>query len=408
MMKFELFQTKRMGSKSVWRRYPSPLAIRAKARKRRTRTRAEQPLLTRRWADAGCARCWLQPARPRRIWQRGSGGIICQLCSRWVTTLERNQADLLQLCDDSFEEHVIATPAHLTGLHLHGLNHNTPHFSTLLPPEVTSFAEEFGFIPTKYTQFDSLSKVKAFTDRVEKDQSWEGDQIEGFVVRSTVAESSFQAAGKPPYRPGAPYFFKVKFNEPYLLYRQWRELTRVMLPYRTDLATSPDATPAVVGKGKGNAQESPEVEMWTKVRKRYQRPELAVYADWCVETMKSDPALFDDYDRGIVRVRERFLEWTEAEGRHAWAAAKSGTYKLKGNGNKKSRGKASAATAKLADVPSAELKEKWLVVPIAIPGTGVCFPERALVTRLTSIQAKPSSELPCRNSLALAILRVTM
>jgi tRNA ligase len=106
------------------------------------------------------------------------------------------------LCDDSFEEHVIATPTHWTGLHLHGLNHNIPHFSTVSPTEVESFAQEYGFIPTKYVKLDTLAEVKAFTDDVALSGSWEGEMIEGFVVRCTVANTETPIlSGRPPYKP---------------------------------------------------------------------------------------------------------------------------------------------------------------------------------------------------------------
>ncbi|KAK8858676.1 hypothetical protein IAR55_002905 [Kwoniella newhampshirensis] len=253
---------------------------------------------------------------------------------------DSNITAVLELCDDSFEEHVIATPAHWTGLHLHGLNYNTPHFSTATPAQVTSFAQEFGFIQTKYVELQTLGEVKSFTDDVAKTGSWEGDMIEGFVVRCTVKDLDGQVEdGKPPYRPGAPFFFKVKFDEPYLLYRQWREITKVMLPLLK--------------------QHDPETtaQVWQKVRSKTKRPEIGVYAEWCGAMMAKEPKLFDHYDKGIVRVRERFLAWTEDAGQKAWDAARSG----KGN-------KVLGMVKQVRDVKG--LPKKWLLVPVAVPGCG--------------------------------------
>ncbi|OCF45932.1 hypothetical protein I317_00019 [Kwoniella heveanensis CBS 569] len=251
-----------------------------------------------------------------------------------------NMTAVLELCDDSFEEHVIATPAHWTGLHLHGLNHNTPHFSTSTPEEVSAFAKEFGFIQTKYVELQSLDEVKSFTDEVAKTGSWEGDMIEGFVVRCKVKKLDKEVKeGKPPYRPGAPFFFKVKFDEPYLLYRQWRETTRTLLQLLNK--TNPDEIAAI----------------WKKVRSRAKRPEVAVYADWAGKMLNKEPELFENYDKGVVRVRERFLAWTEGEGKKEWDEARLGK-------GKKVIG-SSAPTVDKSGLP-----KKWLLVPMAVPGCG--------------------------------------
>jgi len=255
----------------------------------------------------------------------------------------------LQLCDDSFEEHVIATPAHWTGLHLHGLNHNTPHFSTASPSEVTVFADEFGFIPTRYVELQSLDEVKAFTDDIAQTGSWEGQQIEGFVVRCTVQDTGGKALeGKPPYRSGAPFFFKIKFDEPYLLYRKWREATRAMLPLLEAQTTAEEAA------------------IWNKVGSRIKRPEVEVYAEWCWRMMKEEPDLFEKYERGVVRVRERFLTWIEGDGAQAWAAAKSGELSAR-TGVYREQNKRSER---------AGLPKKWMIVPVAVPGCGKRILER--------------------------------
>lgn len=239
---------------------------------------------------------------------------------------------------------------------------------------MTEFATTFGFIPTKVVELPTLSAVREFTDDVAKSGSWEGDMIEGFVVRSTVHPSpsaDAPADAKPPYKPGAPFFFKIKFDEPYLLYRQWREVTRVLIKL-LDKALTPEQVD----------------EVWQKARKKVKRPEIGVYADWVGNELDKNPALFDDYDRGIVRVREAFLQWTRGEGAAQWKEAQEGKYKFKGrkatgtpqpakgrkaknaqaNGNGEARGKGKQVDQ--APVDRSTLPVKWIVVPMAVPGTG--------------------------------------
>ena len=94
-----------------------------------------------------------------------------------------------------------------------------------------------------------------------------------------------------------------------------------------------------------------EAAVWSKVRPKVTRPQVGVYADWCGRTIKEEPELFYDFDRGVGRVRERFIAWTDGEGAKAWADAKTGNYKLRPR-------------------EKAELPQKWLLVPVAVPGCG--------------------------------------
>lgn len=183
-----------------------------------------------------------------------------------------------------------------------------------------------------------MDEVKRFTDDIAQFGSWEGDMIEGFVVRCKVGNNT--GPGKPPYKPGAPFFFKVKFDEPYLLYRQWREITKTMLPLRDPLSTDKAG------------------DVWKKVRSKVKRPEVGVYADWVADEIKRNPALFENYEKGVVRVRDKFLEWTEGEGAQAWKGAKAGNYKLR------------AGKRLVPEVDRSTLPNKYLVVPIAVPGCG--------------------------------------
>jgi tRNA ligase len=93
---------------------------------------------------------------------------------------------MLQLCDDSFEEHVLGYPEDKTGLHLHGLNVCSEAFETMPTEVVDAFAEKWGFIKTPTTVIDSIQEVKDFTAACASTGEWNGEPIEGFVVRTRV------------------------------------------------------------------------------------------------------------------------------------------------------------------------------------------------------------------------------
>jgi tRNA ligase len=159
-----------------------------------------------------------------------------------------------QLCDDSFEEHVLPYSEEITGLHLHGLNSTTGAFQTRDPEDVETFARQWGFIPTAYTTLDTVARVREFTQEISKTGKWNGQPIEGFVVRTHIADTpsspgtpsevlnvpgetgggsggrrARQDRDAPPYPPRSSFFFKVKFDEPYMMYRDWREITKSIL-----------------------------------------------------------------------------------------------------------------------------------------------------------------------------------
>ncbi|WFD01194.1 RNA ligase (ATP) [Malassezia yamatoensis] len=141
----------------------------------------------------------------------------------------RNQTAVFELCDDQFEEHVLAYTPERSGLHLHGLNENQRDFSTQPMDQVSKFADQYGFLPVRFHVFDTLSEVDAFAQEVGQTGSLNGEPIEGFVVRTRMPDNLHQDKLCPPYAPGQTWFYKVKFDEPYLMYRDWRELTRAMI-----------------------------------------------------------------------------------------------------------------------------------------------------------------------------------
>ena len=134
---------------------------------------------------------------------------------------EMNVTAVGELCDDEFEEHVLEYPPEMAGIYLHGLNFNLSEFATCSGPEVHEFADTWGFKKAQYVNIQTLDQAKSFLDKCAETGSWDGRDTEGFVVRCKVREK-----GGEPYRD---WFFKYKFEEPYLMYRQWRECTKAII-----------------------------------------------------------------------------------------------------------------------------------------------------------------------------------
>lgn len=330
---------------------------------------------------------------------------------------ERNETAVMELCDDAFEEHVLAYTKERTGLHLHGLNANTIEFATRPMEEVNAFAETYGLLPVRYRVYDTLAEVEAFARQVAKTGSLDGEPIEGFVVRTTMPESLPSDTLHPPYTPGQTWFYKIKFDEPYLMYRDWRELTRTMIKeYEAWTALHPltesmeqsslaDETPADEGsveeaadpavaeaqkafeEGKISKKELKRVQGRVK-RKTQQksqakqraeraagvvpptpptprslRKETWVYVQWCFDLLYGnkekgiapEPALFSEFKHGhgIIALRERFLSFLKTP---------QGQQALAHAGGPRS----SARDLRMDDRPY----EKTLIVPMAVPGCG--------------------------------------
>ncbi|MCJ1286285.1 hypothetical protein MMC26_005630 [Xylographa opegraphella] len=137
----------------------------------------------------------------------------------------RNITAVAELCDDTFEEHVLAYDEKSAGLYIHGMNLNLPEFVTYPGPLVHEFADQWGFKKAEYLFKDDIETVKTFLDGCAETGSFEGKDTEGFVIRCQKS-----VGGKSG--PYADWFFKYKFEEPYLLYRQWRECTKAIISGR--------------------------------------------------------------------------------------------------------------------------------------------------------------------------------
>jgi len=193
-------------------------------------------------------------------------------------TLRAMNATLVaELCDDEFEEHVLAYNPEQAGLYVHGINLNLPEFATYPGHLVDKFAEEWGMKKVMYVMEEDINNVKAFLDKVAETGNYEGRDTEGFVIRCQARESE-----------GGPYvdwFFKYKFEEPYLMYRQWRECTK-----------------ALIG---GKPPRYKKHEAITKE-----------YLDFARRKFVQNPHLAKAYNQnhGIIKLREEFLQYRGTTG----------------------------------------------------------------------------------------------
>ncbi|ATY66057.1 tRNA ligase [Cordyceps militaris] len=135
---------------------------------------------------------------------------------------QRNVTAVAELCDDAFEEHILAYGPEDAGLYLHGVNLNLPQFNTYPSTAVQKFAVDWGFRKTNYLAFEDANKVKDFLEEAAITGAYDGRDVEGFVIRCRMS-------GNPDSLPYQDWFFKFKFEEPYLMYRQWRECTKALI-----------------------------------------------------------------------------------------------------------------------------------------------------------------------------------
>ncbi|KAL4913570.1 fungal tRNA ligase phosphodiesterase domain-containing protein [Aspergillus aurantiobrunneus] len=183
--------------------------------------------------DGSLLVCSKHSTGPRSDTPRSHAQVGEEWIERHVASVGKSTADLArelremnatavgELCDDSFEEHVLAYDPASAGIYLHGINFNVPDFATLSSSEVHKFADTWGFKKANFVVYDNLGSVKQFLEKCAETGSWDGRDTEGFVIRCKMSEG-----GKGPLQD---WFFKYKFEEPYLMYRQWRECTKAIL-----------------------------------------------------------------------------------------------------------------------------------------------------------------------------------
>ena len=139
---------------------------------------------------------------------------------------KRNVTAVAELCDDSFEEHVLAYDEKSAGLYLHGMNLNLADFATYPGELVHQFADEWNFKKADFIMKDDMETVQQFLHHCADTGSYNGRDTEGFVIRCRRREQGDKGSFQD-------WFYKFKFEEPYLMYRQWREATKAVIAGRT-------------------------------------------------------------------------------------------------------------------------------------------------------------------------------
>lgn len=174
-----------------------------------------------------------------------------------------------ELCDDEFEEHILEYRSKDAGLYLHGINHNTIHFQTYGMDQVLEFAQEWGFKCVDFFQIANFQDLMLFLNDVKSTGTYRGREVEGFVIRTT--------------KKAGDYFFKYKFEQPYLLYRNFREVTKQYL------------------KGK------PYNEILTRFKE--ERYIISEYVRFIIEYFKQHPEKQELFQQnfGVIELRKSFL-----------------------------------------------------------------------------------------------------
>lgn len=131
---------------------------------------------------------------------------------------ENNVTAVCELCDDSFEEHIVEYPKDQAGLYLHGINTNTADFYTYPGEKVDALAEDWGFKKIQRETFADYTSLFEFLTTTAASGKYKGREIEGFVVRQFDRNND-----------NKPFFFKFKFEEPYSLFRQLRESAKDLI-----------------------------------------------------------------------------------------------------------------------------------------------------------------------------------
>ena len=182
---------------------------------------------------------------------------------------EMNATAVAELCDDDFEEHVLEYRPETAGLYLHGINLNLPEFATYPHPLVDQFADEWGMKRTMFVLKDDIKEVKTFLDNIAETGNYAGRDTEGFVVRCQSKANTGE---------WHDWFFKYKFDEPYLMYRQWRECTKAII-----------------------SGKQPRYKKHKKI--------TADYIDFARQILHGNKELARQYmaNHGIIKMREDFL-----------------------------------------------------------------------------------------------------
>jgi tRNA ligase len=193
----------------------------------------------------------------------------------------RNVTAVAELCDDSFEEHILAYGPDKAGLYLHGINVNIPEFMTYPAALVHHFADSWGFRKVGVLSMGTITEVRRFLEECAETGAHEGRDVEGFVIRC-------KRSWDPSKVQRFDWFFKYKFEEPYLLYRQWRESTKALI-----------------------AGKQPKIKKHRTITEEY-----LMFAK---KRLAADPKLGKLYNQnhGIIALRNDFLAFKNIDGADA-------------------------------------------------------------------------------------------
>ncbi|RPA89378.1 tRNA ligase [Choiromyces venosus 120613-1] len=190
---------------------------------------------------------------------------------------EANVTAVAELCDDAFEEHILPYEGDHAGLYLHGVNLRLPKFSTYSAADVKKFAQDWGFKVVGSFDKPDVQSLRDFLEEVAETGSWDGKDVEGFVIRCKARDG--------PDGEWHDWFFKYKFEEPYLMYRLWRECTKAII-----------------------SGKEPKFKKHTAI--------TAEYLKFAEKHLKEDPEAAERYrqNHGIIKLRNAFLEYRGQKG----------------------------------------------------------------------------------------------
>ncbi|KAI8084858.1 RNA ligase-domain-containing protein [Halteromyces radiatus] len=204
-----------------------------------------------------------------------------------------------ELCDDEFEEHIVPyRTLEERGLYLHGINYNTTTLHTLPMQTVRSVAHYFGLRTVDTKMMDDLGSVRQLADSIQQNTTgifdWMDNnnsrESEGIVVRCQQQQHDF--------------FFKVK-NDTYLMYREYREVTKALVQVNVDHHSTLSVS---IKQPKSNTK---------KPKVRFEK--TLYYVHWLEQRVKDHPEWFKDYlhNKGIVAVRQAFeQDWQDGKITH--------------------------------------------------------------------------------------------
>lgn len=262
---------------------------------------------------------------------------------------QANATAVAELCDDTFEEHVIPYEGDSAGLYLHGINLNLREFVTYSVDEVAEFADKWGFKKITLERFDTVSDVKKFLETVGEKGNYKGKEIEGFVIRC-------KARSGPDTEDWNTWFFKYKFEEPYLMYQQWREATRDMIQNR-----------------------EPRIQKHFAITREY--------LQFANQYFFQNPGAVQEFEknRGIIRLRNAFLAHRAQKGNDTVQQGLGNAFNTGNTGNAGRNSNAAnpqntpAFSGFNPPTPSTSTGTKLVLIPIATIGCGKTTLASALV-----------------------------